>query len=193
MNFFSPHSADGAKCAKWYAVRVRSAFEHVVSDGMLLREIEHYLPTRWVMQRGKPAVTTMFPGYMFARLQGPTMVPVLEVPGVISVLGFGNKPEPISDAEIDAIRQVSLLAPAAQILPHICTGQRVRIKAFDFDGFEGVVARVDGRKVVAVNVQILGRSLAIDIAAEHLEIIRDTQQRDLLPTINTGAMRLAFA
>ena len=168
MRFFPHNPVDGAKCARWFAVRTRSACEQLVAEGFAAREIEHYLPTRWVMRGGRAVVSTMFPGYLFARLVGPSVVPVLGVPGVIQVLGIGTKPEPVSDEEIEAIRQFSLLMPSAQILPHLCAGQRVRIRAFDFDGFEGVVAKVDGRDVVAVNVEILGRSIAVDISAEHL-------------------------
>lgn len=185
---------EGAKCArKWYAVWVRSACEQLVADGLLAREIEHYLPTRMVSQHGRIVEATMFPGYLFARVSGPSMVPVLEVPGVVQVLGRGATPEPVPETEIEAIRQFSLLRPAAQILPHLCAGQRVRIRTFDFEGFEGVVAKVDGREMVAVNIEIIGRSLAVDIAAEDLEIIGESQSRAVEHTPITFARQMAPA
>lgn len=167
----------GAKRAQWYAVRTRSSSERMVADGFTARDIEHYLPmqqrTCWTVDRRcRITEAPMLTGYLFCRLEERRFTPVLETPGVVQVVGTGRFPECIPDREVEAIRALSRQGPAAQVLPHLCVGQRVRIHTFGLDGFEGVILRIDGREMVAVNVNLLGRSVAIDVAANELEIVK---------------------
>ncbi len=163
----------GAKRAQWFAVRTRSSSEQMVADGLKAREIEHYLPqcstTRW-NERGisRTAIVPMFTGYVFCRVS-ESFVPVLETPGVVQVIGRGANPEAVPDVEVEAIRAIVLNGRAGLVLPYLVVGQRVKILGLNF---EGIVTTFNGREVVGVNVNILGRSVVMDVQAEQLQIIR---------------------
>ncbi len=175
----------GAKRGHWYAIRTRSSSERLVADGLAARDIEHYLPMqqqmRWRADGASRIVEApMLTGYLFCRLAERLFIPVLETPGVVQVVGTGRFPEVIADAEVSAIRAMAQQGPAAQVLPHLSVGQRVRIHAFGLIGFEGVVVTVDGQECVTVNVDLLGRSIAIPMAANDLEIVK---HGPLTPTV----------
>jgi len=56
----------------------------------------------------------LFPGYVFVRIDRSERVRVLQVPGVLSVVGgTGRQPASMPDAEIDALRAgLSLRTPS---------------------------------------------------------------------------------
>src|SRR5436305_785209 len=83
----------------WYAVYVRSKHEKTVADALSLKGYECMLPTyreqrKW-SDRTKVLELPLFPGYVFSRFDVELRLPVLTVPGVISITGAGKIPQPI--------------------------------------------------------------------------------------------------
>ena len=110
----------------------------------------------------------LFPGYLFCRFAGAQSLAVRQTPGVISVVGFAGKPEPIPDDQISAIRTTIESGRAFQPWRYVVAGDRVRIEHGPLAGVSGVVIREKGEIRVVVSVELLQRSVAVEIERDSL-------------------------
>ena len=63
-------------------------------------------------------------------------------PGIVGIVGPGNRPEPVEDIEIASIRKLALSGRPVQPWPFLRSGQRVRLQAGPLVGAEGIFLRV---------------------------------------------------
>src|SRR5438309_7600393 len=86
----------GKNHEQWYALQLRTRFEKVVAMHLRGKGYEEYLPTfksrRQWSDRVKEIELPLFPGYIFCKLDATNRLPVLVIPGVISVVSFGGSP-----------------------------------------------------------------------------------------------------
>src|SRR5262245_13741136 len=87
---------------RWFALRVKSRCEKVVSLMAQQKGLEEFLPLyqsrrRW-SDRLKSVELPLFPGYLFCRLNPQHRLPLLTIPGVMHMVGIGKTPVPIADA-----------------------------------------------------------------------------------------------
>ena len=92
----------------WFALRVKSRTEKVVSTIARNKGFEEFLPLyqsrrRW-SDRFKSVEMPLFPGYVFCRFNPEFRLPLLTIPGVMGLVGVGKVPVAIEDAEIAAIQ-----------------------------------------------------------------------------------------
>lgn len=113
----------------------------------------------------------LFSGYLFCRLPEQRFLPILNTPGVVQVLGYGAKPEPVATGEIDAIRRIVGSGHEALPWPYLSAGQRVKLRAGPLRNLEGILENADGRERVVVNVELLQRSVAVAVDRMDLEPI----------------------
>ena len=78
-------------------------------------------------------------------------------------MGIGRTPVPIPDGEIDAVRAIIASGLAAQPWPFIRVGQRVRIRAGSLAGVEGVYTASRKHHRLVVTVELLHRSVAVEV------------------------------
>ena len=80
----------------WFALRVRSNYEHVAAIHLRDRGFEEFSPTyrteRQWSDRKKQMDLSLFPGYVFCRLNPEHRLPVLTIPGTVGLVGFGKGP-----------------------------------------------------------------------------------------------------
>jgi transcription antitermination factor NusG len=50
----------------------------------------------------------LFPGYVFCHFDSNKRLPILMTPGMVRIVGPGNRPEPVDDHEIASIRTIAL-------------------------------------------------------------------------------------
>jgi len=151
----------------WYALRVRSNFERVASAHLRNRGIEEFAPTfkaeRQWSDRKKQVDQYLFTGYVFCRLNPLDRLPVMSVPGAVSLVGFGNGPTPIPHEEIDAVRRLTgsglLVAP----WPFLQVGQSVVIERGPLTGLEGILQEIRKTFRLVVSVKLLQRSVSAEV------------------------------
>jgi transcription antitermination factor NusG len=85
----------------WFALRVKSRSEKIVSTIARNKGFEEFLPLyqsrrRW-SDRFKSVDVPLFPGYVFCRVDPEFRLPLLTIPGVLSFVGIGKVPAPIDD------------------------------------------------------------------------------------------------
>jgi transcription antitermination factor NusG len=166
-----------APCApKWFAAYTTPRHEKRVGQHLEMRQIEHFLPLyrthrKWSDGSRVTLDLPLFPGYIFVCIQRSQRVRVLEVPGVLSVVGgTGGEPASLPEAEIDALRS-GISLRNAQPHPLLKVGQRARILSGAFAGMEGIVQRMKYSYRVVLTLDSIMQSFAVEVDDDELEIL----------------------
>lgn len=160
----------------WYAAQTCANHEKRVREQLSQRTIEAYLPVyasvRHWKDRSVRLELPLFPGYVFVHLPLRDRLRVLQTPSVVRLVGFGGQPAPLPDQEIEALRQG--LAGELHLEPHpyLKVGQRVRIKTGPLQGLEGILARKKNVLRFVVSLDLIMRSVAVEIDEAELEPVR---------------------
>ncbi|MGE5206683.1 MAG: transcription termination/antitermination protein NusG [Chlamydiota bacterium] len=162
--------------AHWYAAYTRSRHEKVVAEALQQRTVEHFLPLyetvrKWKNGRFKVQLP-LFPGYLFVHIALRDRLRVLQVPGVVRLVGFNGVPAPLPQVELEIIRSALSKGAEAEPHPYLRVGQRVRITSGPMEGLQGILLRRRGRPRVVVSVDLIMRSVALDIDAAQVEPLK---------------------
>jgi transcription antitermination factor NusG len=151
----------------WYVLRTRSRHEKVVRDQLMTREIGAFLPlyerwSRWKDRRQKVAFP-LFPGYCFARFSLTERVRLLNLVGVVQLVGVGGPPEPVPDVEIEAIQR--LTATTLQYDPHpfLEEGMEVEVIRGPLVGVRGRLLRKDRVARLVLAVTLIHQAAVVEI------------------------------
>ncbi len=151
----------------WYAIRVRSRCEQLVSAGLRARGFEEFLPRYWSERtwsdRRKRVEMPLFPGYVFCRLDVHRRQNVVMTPGVVSIVGCGSKPEAVPEDDIQAVCRLVDSGILTVPFPFMRTGQRVVIERGPLCGLEGTLVEVKSRLRLVVSIEMLQRSVAAEV------------------------------
>jgi transcription antitermination factor NusG len=137
------------------------------------RQITSFLPLysarhRWRNRCEMQLELPLFPNYVFVRIDPRERVRVLEVPGVLSLVGFGRNLAPLPDFEIEALR-TGLGQQKIEPHPYLIIGERVRIKAGPLTGMEGVLVRKKNNFRVVLALDVIMQCVAVEVDADDLE------------------------
>jgi transcription antitermination factor NusG len=124
----------------------------------------------WKNRRKVELTLPLFPTYIFARVAWCEHARILAVPSVISIVGNGRQPLALPDWEIEALRS-SLKQVRTQPHPYLNVGERVRIKSGPLAGMEGIVLREGNGMRVVLTIELIMRSIVIEVEDWDLEII----------------------
>jgi len=138
-----------------------------VASNLHIKGYEAFLPTfkkkrNW-SDRIKTVDLPLFPGYLFCRLDATKRLPILMMPGVNCIVGMGGVPVPIDPAEVEAIRTIVSSGLNYEPHPYVSVGQKVRIKEGVFSGMTGFVVYLKNEQRLILSVQLLMRSVSIEI------------------------------
>jgi len=159
----------------WYALYLRHQHEKNVARSLSGKGYEVFLPLytavhRW-KDRDKRLSLPLFPCYLF--LQNPTerWQSILATPGVHSVVGFAKRPATIASGEVEAIQR--LVGSCLKLEPHpfLRCGDRVRLRGGPLDSLEGLLVRKKSTWKLIVSVDMLQRSVAVEVDASMVEKI----------------------
>ena len=170
---------------RWYAAHTRANHEKRVAEQLLLREVEHFLPLyqsvrKWADRRKRLEVP-LFPGYIFVRLPLQERLRVLEIPSVARLVGFDKLPAALRDDEMEAMRNGLTRDLRAVPHPYLKVGRRVRIIRGPLETCEGILLRNKGDFRVVLSVDLIMRSVAVEVGAE-----------DIVP-VSGSSIQTAFA
>ena len=153
----------------WYAVKVKSHHEQLVASSLQAKEYSTLLPLYRVQSsrrgRAHDLAKPLFPGYVFARFDVTKRLAVLITPGVVHILGVGKTPVPVEPREISNLRIIAETDVPASPWPFLKRGQRIRIHSGPLLGVEGLLVEPKRGARLVVSVDILQRSVALDIDA----------------------------
>ena len=163
---------------RWYVIhtysghenKVKTNLEHrIASLDMKDKIFQVLVPTEEEIEikNGKrfPVEKKVYPGYVLVEMimDDESWYVVRNTPGVTSFVGSGNKPTPLTDAEVRAIlRQIKMEQPRYKVA--FTKGEPVRVTDGPFADFHGVVDEVHpDRNKVKVLVSIFGRETPVEL------------------------------
>lgn len=174
--------------ARWYVVNVYSGSEKKVAESIreqaILKKMEDRIlevlvPTEQVVEIRKGAKVNaehkFFPGYILVKMEmsDDTWHVVKDTPRVSGFLGSYNKPQAITEKEVQRIMaqiEEGVERPTTQIYFEV--GEQVRVNDGPFASFIGVVEEVDNEKSrLKVSVSIFGRYTPVDLDFTQVEKI----------------------
>jgi transcription antitermination factor NusG len=150
----------------WVAVQVRAGFERPVSVALQTRGYVEFVPTytpRYQRAAPRQGWRVLFPGYVFCRYIRFPAFRIVEIPGVVRLVGFGNKVALIPDEEIEDIRKIVASDAATRVIPPIPEGGRIEVVNGPLKGVTGVLSRHKSKDWVVISVSLLSRSVAVEV------------------------------
>ena len=185
-----PAGVQASKAARWYIVHAYSNFEQKVAEaireqaerqGLKEQFVDIQVPTEEVteIKRGQKKVrqNRHFPGYVLVKMEmtDEAYHLVKNTPKVTGFLGTQNKPQAVTDKEVERIlgRVAEQGAQKPRQLVHYEIGERVRVSDGPFQSFEGVISEVDEERArLKVAVMIFSRETPVDLEYTQVEKLR---------------------
>lgn len=157
----------------WYAAYTSARHEKKVAAQLEERTVECFLPLyetvrRWKNMRARVQLP-LFPGYVFVRMPLRDRLKVLQLPGVVRLVGFNGLPQSLPDDDIEKLRTGLGQRLRAEPHPYLTAGRRVRIAGGPLAGFSGIIVRRKGSLRVVISLDLLTRSVAVDVDSADLE------------------------
>lgn len=156
---------------RWYVVHAKPRCEKKLGEYCVANAIVFDLPLRAetkIYQRRKVTVhKPVFPGYVFLKYSAAEKVTLLKSNMIVRILPVENQTQLVR--ELDQIRLALSVDPTLDACAAFQTGKRALIRSGPFQGLEGVVQTVKGRTKVVLNVDMIGRALAVEVGIELLE------------------------
>jgi transcription antitermination factor NusG len=165
----------------WHALYTRHQHEKTAARLLTGKGFEAFLPLYDAIHcwknGAKQLSLPLFPCYVFVYGAINRWLSILSTPGIHSVVGFGGKPAIIPHCEIEAVRRA--VDSAARVEPHpfMRCGDRVRIKDGALRGLEGILLRKKGLWQLLLSVEMLERSVAVEIEVSMVERIYASKPR----------------
>ncbi len=160
----------------WYAMQVKSRHEFVTNSELARKDIETFVPAvrrqRQWKDRKKWVEFPLFPGYVFVHLQpaAEEFLSAVRTRGAVRLLSAEpGCPTPVAPEEIASLKIMMDSGQDFDIYPHLKEGSPVRVRRGPLAGAQGVLRTKDGQHLFGVNIELLGRSVAVKICAEDLE------------------------
>ena len=162
--YFEPH---------WYAAYTCANHEKRVVQQFQRRSVECFLPLyesvrRWKDRRVRLHLP-LFPGYVFVRIALKEQLRVLDTPSVVRLVSFNGLPTALPYEEIEGLRNGLIWRLHARPHPFLNAGRRVRIKSGPLVGMEGILVRTKSNLRVVLSLNLIVRSIAVDIDLADLE------------------------
>lgn len=153
--------------ARWYALQVRSRCENSCEVLLKNKGYEVFLPrfTAKISRRGSQAAMRqpLFSGYLFCRVTQNSVGKMVVTPGVVRVLGFGNKPEPVADHEIESLGRIDQSEVNRRPWQYLPGGSLVEIQSGPLAGVQGTLISEGSARRIVVSVTLLHRSVCAEL------------------------------
>jgi transcription antitermination factor NusG len=159
----------------WFALYTCANHEKCVAAELHARAIEHFLPLYTSVRRWKDRRVSLelplFPGYVFVRLALRDRLRVMQIPSVVRLVGFNGLPTTLPDEEMEILRSGLSERLRAEPHPFLTVGRQVRITAGPFAGLAGVLKRKKSGLRVVISLDLIHRSVAVDVDASDLQAV----------------------
>ena len=154
----------------WYALQHKPAQGDRALTHLQNQDIACFYPKITVekIKAGKriKKLEPLFPGYLFVNLEqtDPMWAKLRSTRGVLKIVGFANKPAPISNEVIQHIKaSLELVAGQGGIKP----GQAVQLNEGPFEGINAIFQAYDGeaRAIVLINFMQKQQRVKVPVSA----------------------------
>jgi transcription antitermination factor NusG len=157
----------------WYAAYTNPNHEKRVAKRLEARSVQYFLPlyksTSVWKDRRVLIHRPLFPGYIFVCLPVRSGFGALQVPGVVRLVGFGERPSEIAGPEFDTLR--AGVSSGVDIRPHprVKVGARVRVCEGPFAGLRGTLLCERNSHRLVLTIPVIERSAVVEVDADSIE------------------------
>jgi transcriptional antiterminator RfaH len=142
----------------WHVLHVRPRCQH----DLPLRE-----ETKIYQRRRVTVWKPVFPGYVFVVFDPTERVTLLKSNVIVRILHVADQKQLIH--ELAQIRQALCVDPTLDACAAFTAGRRVLISGGPFQGLEGIIRTLRGKTRVVLNVEMIGRAVAVEVDIGFLE------------------------
>jgi transcription antitermination factor NusG len=158
----------------WFALVIHQ-FKREQCEQMLAQmDYEVFSPCIGVVRqwsdRKKLLQVPLFPGYIFCRLDPEKKLPVLKIPGVLSIVGSCRRFLEVDAKEIEAIRVAIASRLPMEPIQGIAPGQKVKVTRGPLCGLEGRLMRTKTQSRLLLSVSMLNRHVSVEMEANQLTV-----------------------
>lgn len=183
------------KPSTWFALYTRHQHEKTVAQSLSGKGVKVFLPLyvaphRW-KDRVKRVTLPLFPNYVFVDGAQERKFKVLSTPGVYDFVRFGGSPTPIPNEEIEAVRRVTEQGKDVMPYSFLKVGDRVRVRSEPLKGLEGILVRKKNLSRLVLSVELLARSIAVEVDIYNVERVKTLTTGSGLPVTSIGNERCA--
>jgi transcription termination/antitermination protein NusG len=159
----------------WYVLHTKSRFENVVTEGLVKKSIEVFLPKIQVKskRRDRKAMirVPLFPGYLFVKsdLNPYEHLEIVKTAGAVRLIGNKDGPIPVPS---DTIKSLEIMVGEGNTVitgTRFKKGDRVVVVYGPFTGVIGTFVRYGGKGRVIVNIEALGQFAGAEVSEEDIE------------------------
>ena len=160
----------------WYAVYVKSRSEKKVALEFEIDGVSFYLPLvkklkQW-SDRKKWVEEPLFRSYIFVHIEQKQYYPVLQTQNVVKFVSFEGKAVPIRKEQIEAVKYFLNEKDPENIDEQVWEeGQKVEVISGSLSGLQGELIEVRGKKKVKVEIEVVGKTLVIQIPKSKLRFM----------------------
>jgi transcription antitermination factor NusG len=163
---------------EWFAIFTAPRHEKRVDAYCRVREIESFLPLCRMQRQWKDGSKgtlelPLFSSYIFMRIGRGERIPVLAIPGVISIVGGGRESSSLQDSYIHFLRE-GLRQGKIEPNPYLTSGAKVRICSGMMAGMEGILLRQKNDFRVVITLEMIMKSVRIEVGLNDVELIGRT-------------------
>jgi transcription antitermination factor NusG len=159
----------------WFAVQTRPRHEKKVNSELHEKGIPSFLPLhrerkRW-SDRHQWVEAPLFSQYLFVKLL-PTAewrLRVLQTAGIVQFVGATRCGTPIPNEQIESLRAIVSHRIPTTLHEFLRVGERVRIRGGALEGVEGILSAIRNDKSLVVSVDLIQKSIAIQIDGFEVE------------------------
>jgi transcription antitermination factor NusG len=159
----------------WFAAYTMSRHEKRIASHCERIGIEQFLPLYTSQRSWKNRTTVdlqmpLFPNYIFVRLLPQDHGPLMRLPGLLSTVGNAAGPVVIPDGDMELLRRI-IACKAIEPHPFLAKGDKVRVATGPLAGLIGVVLKKGNGLRFIVTLDLIGKSVSLDIDGSALELI----------------------
>lgn len=163
----------GGLSANWLVAYTSARHEKRVAEQFRIRQLDSFLPLYHAVHRWKNGCQVrlelpLFPNYIFVRAMAPQYVPLLQTPGVLSIVRCGRELATVPASLIESLR-AALSCRGVEPHPYLVVGHRVRVTAGPLCGLEGILLRKKSDLRIVLSLAHIMQSAAVEISAEEVE------------------------
>jgi transcription termination/antitermination protein NusG len=155
----------------WYAIQTCSRHEKLVRDRLMTVGVEPFLPLskqyRQWSDRKMWITAPLFGGYCFARFALANSLVVLNMPGVVRIVGSA-KPEPIQPEEISALQQVASADRMMEPWDYLTEGSWVEVVRGPLIGLRGQLVRRAKQHGLVIRTSLIQQAALVHIMIDEV-------------------------
>ena len=160
----------------WLAAYTTPRHEKAVAKHLQVREVEYFLPLLQSARKWKNGCKVsvefpLFPSYIFVRTARRRASHLLNVPGLIALVGAGSVASAIPDAEMELLQR-ELPLRKYEPHPYLNAGSKVRIVSGPLTGASGILVRKKSGLRVVISVELIRQAVAVEVGCDEVELLR---------------------